>query len=48
MIALEGGGPLRATRRRAIPLMERNPLAFWQVTSALLAIGLITSLLLRH
>ena len=46
--ALEGGGPLRVTQRRAVPLMQRNPLAFWQVTSALLAIALIAALLLRH
>jgi serine/threonine protein phosphatase PrpC len=46
--ALEGGGPLRVTQRRAIPLIERNPLAFWQVTSAVLAIASIALLLHRH
>ena len=46
--ALEGGGPLRVVPRRAVPLIDRNPVAFWQVTSILLAIALIASLLLRH
>ena len=46
--ALEGGGPLRVTSRRRRPLVERNPVAFWQTTSVLLAIGLIAALLLRH
>ena len=46
--ALEGGGPLRVVQRRAVPLMERNPVLFWKVTSAVLAIALIASLLLHR
>ena len=46
--ALEGGGPLRTTPRRPVPLMERNPVLFWKVTSAVLAIALIASLLLHR
>ena len=46
--ALEGGGPLRVVQRRPVPLVERNPVMFWKITSALLAIALIAALLLRH
>ena len=45
--ALESGGSLERGRKRAIPLIERDPVRFWQVTSALLAAGLLAALLLR-
>jgi serine/threonine protein phosphatase PrpC len=45
--ALEGGGALPIGPRRNVPLIERNPVRFWQVISALLCAGLIASLLLR-
>lgn len=45
--ALEGGGSLRVTPRRPLPLIERDPVRFWQVVSALLGAALIASLLLR-
>ncbi len=43
------GGPARENRiaRRPRTLYERNPLRFWQVASALLAIALLLSLLRR-
>ncbi|MET0251367.1 MAG: protein phosphatase 2C domain-containing protein [Novosphingobium sp.] len=43
--ALEGGGRLNLGSKRAQPLIERDPLRFWQVTSALLAAALAVSLL---
>jgi len=46
--ALEGGGArVAARRRRPLPLAARNPVLFWQVTSALLLATLIASVLLR-
>ena len=45
--ALEGGGALRTRPPRSLPLVERHPVGFWQAISALLAIALIASLLLR-
>jgi serine/threonine protein phosphatase PrpC len=45
---LEAGGPLNVRPRRPQPLIERNPVLFWQLTSTALAIALIASLLLRH
>ncbi|MBS0480933.1 MAG: bifunctional protein-serine/threonine kinase/phosphatase [Proteobacteria bacterium] len=45
--ALEGGGSLDLGKRRNLPLIERDPVRFWQVLSALLAAGLLASLLLR-
>lgn len=45
--ALEGGGALDTGARRAQPLIERDPLRFWQAISALLAAGLVASLLLH-
>src|ERR1700686_2597513 len=43
-------GPVRAPLavRRPLTLYERSPLRFWQGVSALLALGLAASLLLRH
>jgi hypothetical protein len=34
--------------RRPLTLYERSPLRFWQGVSALLAVALAASLLLRH
>ncbi|MDE2435923.1 MAG: bifunctional protein-serine/threonine kinase/phosphatase [Sphingomonadales bacterium] len=45
--ALEGGGSLDLGPRRKQPLIERDPVRFWQVLCALLLAGLIASLLLR-
>lgn len=45
--ALESGGALELGRRRTLPLLERNPVRFWQVLSALLGAALVASLLLR-
>ncbi|PKB14459.1 serine/threonine protein phosphatase PrpC [Novosphingobium kunmingense] len=45
--ALEGGGALDTGARRRLPLIERDPLRFWQGVSALLAAGLLASLLLH-
>jgi serine/threonine protein phosphatase PrpC len=45
--ALEGGGSLELGPRRSLPLIERNPVRFWQLLSALLCAGLVASLLLR-
>ena len=44
---LEGGATLDRRKLRARPLIERNPLMFWQGLSALLGAGLLASLLLR-
>jgi len=43
-------GPVRAPLaiRRPLTLYERSPLRFWQGVSALLALALAASLLLRH
>jgi serine/threonine protein phosphatase PrpC len=45
--ALEGGGALEIGPQRRQPLIERDPVRFWQTISALLAAGLIAALLLR-
>lgn len=45
--ALENGGTLRRRPRRSAPLIERNPLLFWQALSTVLAAALAASLLLR-
>ncbi|HEX8057674.1 MAG TPA: protein phosphatase 2C domain-containing protein [Novosphingobium sp.] len=45
--ALERGGSLAVRPRRALPLIERNPVAFWQAVSAALALGLVLSLILH-
>ncbi len=44
---LEGGGALKAYAPRATPLIERNPVRFWQAVSLLLAGALALSLLYR-
>jgi serine/threonine protein phosphatase PrpC len=43
--SLEGGGPM-LRQQRGRPLMERDPERFWQAVSALLAAGLVLSLVL--
>ncbi len=45
--ALEGGGALSSGSRRFVPLIERNPVRFWQGLSALLAAALAVLVLLR-
>ncbi|HWH22092.1 MAG TPA: bifunctional protein-serine/threonine kinase/phosphatase, partial [Allosphingosinicella sp.] len=45
--SLEGGSSLERGGKRPVPLIERDPVRFWQVISALLAAGLLASLLLR-
>jgi serine/threonine protein phosphatase PrpC len=42
--ALEGGAAVARVRLRTAPLIESNPARFWQLVSALLAIGLLISL----
>ena len=44
---LEGGGAVSSGPRRFVPLIERNPVLFWQGLSALLAAALAALLLLR-
>ncbi len=45
--ALEGGGALEVRPRRPLPLIERNPVLFWQLLSAGLGLALALSLILR-
>ena len=45
--ALEGGGSLELGPRRKLPLIERDPVRFWQALCALLGAALVASLLLR-
>jgi serine/threonine protein phosphatase PrpC len=45
--ALERGGSLEVAPRRAAPLLERDPVRFWQLVSAALALALVLSLLLH-
>lgn len=45
--ALEGGGALEVAPRRGVPLIERNPVRFWQAVSAGLALALALSLILH-
>ncbi|HKX78467.1 MAG TPA: protein phosphatase 2C domain-containing protein [Novosphingobium sp.] len=42
---LEGGGSLEVVPRRFVPLIERDPVRFWQLVSAGLALALAVSLL---
>ncbi len=42
--ALEGGASVARTPLHAVPLLERNPVLFWQGVSLLLAVALITAL----
>ena len=45
--ALERGGSLEVRPRRPVPLIERNPVRFWQTISFGLAVALALSLILR-
>ncbi|HVR91985.1 MAG TPA: bifunctional protein-serine/threonine kinase/phosphatase [Novosphingobium sp.] len=45
--ALESGGKITSGPRRDAPLLERDPLRFWQALSVLLAAALLVSLLWR-
>ena len=45
--ALEGGGAIATRSRRRLPLLQRNPVRFWQALSVALACALVASLLLR-
>ena len=44
--ALEGGGALDSGPKQGLPLIQRDPVRFWQAVSALLAAALIAALLL--
>ena len=44
--ALEGGGALNRGPKQGLPLIQRDPVRFWQAVSALLAAALIAALLL--
>ena len=46
LLRLENGGAIRRPERTSVPLVERNPVLFWQATSALMGAALIASLLL--
>ena len=43
--ALEGGAAVARFSLKSVPLIERNPVRFWQAISALLAAGLVMALL---
>ena len=45
--ALEKGGSLRRPALRSAALLERDPVLFWQLVSAALALGLLLSLVLH-
>ena len=45
--ALEGGAAVARTNLTFVPLIERNPVRFWQIVALLLAIALVVSLV-RH
>jgi serine/threonine protein phosphatase PrpC len=45
--ALEGGAAVARVNQRFIPLIERDPVRFWQIVSLLLALALIVALA-RH
>lgn len=44
---LEGGGPINSGSPRFVPLVERDPVRFWQLVSAALGATLVAALLLR-
>ena len=44
---LEGGGPIKSGPPRFVPLVERDPVRFWQLVSAALGAALVAALLLR-
>jgi serine/threonine protein kinase len=45
--ALEGGAAVARVRLRGVPLIERNPVRFWQAVSLMLLAALIATLALR-
>jgi serine/threonine protein phosphatase PrpC len=45
--ALEGGAAVARVPKGPTPLIERNPVRFWQIVSALLAIALICAIAVR-
>jgi serine/threonine protein phosphatase PrpC len=45
--ALEGGAAVARVSNRSIPMIERNPVRFWQIVSLLLGVALIVVLALR-
>jgi serine/threonine protein phosphatase PrpC len=45
--ALEGGAAVARVRLRGVPLIERNPVRFWQAVSLMLLAALIAALALR-
>ncbi|HQA18929.1 MAG TPA: protein phosphatase 2C domain-containing protein [Novosphingobium sp.] len=45
--ALEGGGALSHGPKRFVPLVERNPVLFWQLVSIALGVALVASLVAR-
>ena len=45
--ALEGGAAVERVAARPLPLIARNPVLFWQMLAAVLAAGLIVSLVCR-
>lgn len=45
--ALEGGAAVERVAARPLPFVERHPVAFWQIVSALLLVGLIAALIWR-
>jgi serine/threonine protein phosphatase PrpC len=45
--ALEGGGALEVAPRQSLPLIERDPVRFWQAVSLGLALALALSLILH-
>ncbi|MBV1918873.1 MAG: bifunctional protein-serine/threonine kinase/phosphatase, partial [Sphingomonadaceae bacterium] len=44
---LEGGGTIARREPLYVPLIERNPVRFWQIVSTALAVGLIFALVMR-
>lgn len=44
---LEGGGSISRTEPRHMPLIERDPVRFWQIVSAALGAALLASLFIR-
>jgi serine/threonine protein phosphatase PrpC len=45
--ALEGGAAVARINQRGLPLLERDPVRFWQIVSLLLAVALIAALVTR-
>lgn len=45
--ALEGGAAVARVNQRALPLLERDPVRFWQIVSLLLAGALVAALVTR-